>query len=125
MIKIYNESTKETTYVNSIYEIPNGWRRYKNFKKVTKEKMSMSAKKRGAPNCAYRDKSGRNNPMFGKRLSETSKKKISDTKLKKQLENENYGVKGKIAYYDKDTKRIKYFSKDEIVPNNYIKGRPQ
>ena len=124
MIKIYNEITKEKTYVNSIYEIPNGWRRYKNFKKSTKDKMSKSAKKRGAPACAYRDKSGSNNPMYGKSLSDESKKKISETKLRKQSEDKNYGIKGKIAYYSKVTKKIKYFSKDDIIPDDFIKGRP-
>lgn len=124
MIKIYNDETKEFTYVNSIYEIPFGWRRFKNFKKSTRQKMSESAKKRGTPECAFRNKSGKENPMYGKTQSESAKDKISKTKKERAETIKNYGLKGKKAYYDKDTLKIKYFSDDETIPDNYIKGRP-
>ena len=124
-IKIYNPVTRHSMYVRSIYEIPNG---YKICKHVVsddaRKNISDAAKKRGTPECAFRDKSGENNPMYMHKQTDFTKHKISETKEKKLKENPNYGVNGKVAYYDKDTLKIRYFLPDETVPSNYIKGRP-
>ena len=39
--------------------------------------------------------------------------------------NPFYGCKGKQAFYNKNTFKIKYFKPDEEIPEDYIKGRPK
>lgn len=118
-IKITNPETGHIMYVRSIYEIPNGYVLGNNkYSDEAREKMSQSAKKRGAPIAAYRDKKGKNNPMYGKKLSEASKHKISETK--KLLKN---GVYGKKVYHNIETGQIKYFGLEEEIPENFIPGR--
>ena len=87
--------------------------------------MSESAKKRGAPKAAFRDKSGCNNPMFGKKQSEESRNKQSKSRKENGKNNPFYGCKGKQAYYNKNTLKIKYFKPDDEIPEDYIKGRPK
>ena len=118
-IKIINPETGHIMYVRSIYEIPNGYVLGNNkYSDESREKMSQSAKKRGAPVAAFRDKKGRNNPMYGKKLSEASKHKISETK--KMLKN---GVCGKKVYHNVETGQIKYFSPEDEIPEGFVPGR--
>lgn len=118
-IRIINPETGHVMYVRSIYEIPNGYVLGNNkYSDESREKMSQSAKKRGAPVAAFRDKKGKNNPMYGKTLSEASRHKISETK--KLLKN---GVCGKKVYHDKETGQIKYFGPDDEIPDNFEPGR--
>lgn len=119
-IKIYNKVLNETTYINSIYELPLGWK-IESISKATKEKMSNSAKKRGAPKCAFRNKKGINNPMYGKQQTIESKNKISETKKKKLIDNPNYGHSGK-SWYTNGIENI-LLSKNDQIPDGWKKGR--
>lgn len=123
-ICIYDPETGHSLYVRSIREIPYGYIIKPKYTEDSKKKMSESAKKRGAPKAAFRNKSGSNNPMYGKNQSYESRKKQSKTRREKAKENPFYGCKGKQAYYDKVTLKIKYFKPDDLIPDNYIKGRP-
>lgn len=88
MIKIYNPTTKHTTYVDSMYEMPQGYVIDSRHPDSTQRKhISKAAKERGTPECAYRNKSGENNPMYGKKQSDETKKKISETMKNKKLKN--------------------------------------
>lgn len=123
-ICIYNPTTMHSTYVWSEREIPMGYIIKPKYMEESRKKMSEAAKKRGTPEIAFRDKHGENNPMYGKTQSEESRKKQSESRRKNAEKDPFYGCKGKKAYYDKDTLRIKYFRPDEPIPDNYIKGRP-
>lgn len=123
-ICIYNPNTMHSLYVKNLQEIPNGYIIKPKYMEESRQKMSESAKKRGAPEAAYRDKHGDKNPMYGKHQSIESRKKQSESRKEKLKNNPYYGCNGKKAYYDKDTLRIKYFKPDEKIPDNYIKGRP-
>jgi len=48
--------------------IPEGFKRKQQYTEQSKQKMSKSAKKRGAPAAAFRDKSGERNPTFGRKM---------------------------------------------------------
>ena len=124
-ICIYDPETMHSLYVRSVREIPFGYIIKPKYTEESKKKMSESAKKRGTPKAAFRNKSGINNPMFGKKQSEESRLKQSKTRQENTKNNKFYGCKGKFAYYNKFTLKIKYFKPDDIIPNNYIKGRPQ
>jgi exopolyphosphatase/pppGpp-phosphohydrolase len=87
-IKVINPNTGDTLFIRSIYEMPFGFvvKTQKYFTKEERKKMSESAKARGAPITAYRDKRGKNNPMYGKKHSIETRKKIS-LAMKKKLNN--------------------------------------
>ena len=124
-IRIYNEQLGIERYVNSIYEIPEGFIiGRKPSSEETRDKMSKSAKQRGTPHCAFRDKNGKNNPMYGKKQSITSKTKSSLTRKQKKLENPNYGTGGKKVYHNPETREFKYFLEGQ-QPKNWIQGRPK
>ena len=124
-ICIYDPETGHSLYVRSIKEIPFGYIIKPKYTEESKKKMSQSAKKRGAPEAAFRDKSGCNNPMFGKSQSEESRSTQSKSRKENGKNNPFYGCKGKQAYYNKNTLKIKYFEPDDEIPEDYIKGRPK
>ena len=72
-----------------------------------------------------------NKNCLGYKHTEETKKIMSDAKKgkkgkthredTKKLMSEN-GIKGKVCYYHKDTLKTKYFDKDDVVPDDYIKG---
>jgi hypothetical protein len=86
-------------------------------------KMSKSAKARGTPMCAFRDKSGKNNPMFGKNHTKESNNKQINTKKEKFKELEIYGAKGRKWYHNPNSKETSYFSKLDKIPEGWILGR--
>ena len=118
VIVCYNENN-EVLIVNSIYEVPEGYTvKRKPFSKASKEKMSQSAKERcarGLPKTFFRERDGEKNPMFGKKQSDETKKKISETMSK------NSKVKGKHAYYNEKTLECKFFLENE-VPEGWTRG---
>jgi hypothetical protein len=92
--------------------------------KETRNKMSSSAKARGmSDNCIYRDKTGPNNPMYGKKHSKKSKQIMSKIKLQKIKDSEIYGAKGRKWYHNNDTNESNYFSKLDIIPPGWVPGR--
>jgi hypothetical protein len=86
-------------------------------------KMSNSAKARGTPQCAFRNKKGENNPMFNKHHSDKSKNQEKRTKKMKTQLLEIYGAKGRKWYNNPLTGETKYFSKLEKIPLNWVLGR--
>lgn len=118
VIICYNDKN-EILVVNSIYEVPEGYEiKRKPFSKASREKMSQSAKRRcarGLPETFFRERDGEKNPMYGKKQSEETKKKISESMSKHSR------VKGKHAYYNPKTLECKFFKTDE-VPEGWIKG---
>jgi len=67
-IHIINLETGHDMWVRSIFEIPHGYIfKGRRFSKKEREHQSKKAKERGTPKCAYRNKSGSNNPMYGKK----------------------------------------------------------
>jgi group I intron endonuclease len=115
----YNPSTGENIRLNKDDKIPNnfipGSGRHIKFSEESKIKMSESAKKRGAPSCAFRDKNGINNPMFGKKKSKESLEKAKETRLKNKKSIEN-----KHAYH-KDGEQ-KYFNDSEVPEDGWVLG---
>ena len=85
-------------------------------------KMSASAKARGAPVCAFRDKRGEKNPMYGKAHSETSRTKASLTKASRTSVLLVYGSRGRKWYHDPVTFRTRLCSEKEI-PSGWLLGR--
>ena len=114
-ICIYEPEAGQSLNARSIKEIPYGDIIKPKYTEESKKKMSESAKKRGAPKAAFRDKSGCNNPMFGKSQSEESRSKQSKSRKANGKNNPFYGCKGKQAYYNKNTLKIKYYTKTESI----------
>jgi hypothetical protein len=66
-LKIINPETGHIMFVRSLYEIPNGYiRKGHLFSAKEKQHLSEKALQRGTPVAAFRDKSGKNNPMYDK-----------------------------------------------------------
>ena len=112
-IKIYNKTTGHVTYVNSIFEAPIGYEEDSHhFTATQKKHLSQAAKARGAPECAYRDKSGENNPMYGKHQSEEAKQKIKENMKT---------IKGKRAYHNEANEQI-FIEDGAEVPAGFVLG---
>jgi group I intron endonuclease len=114
----YNPNTGENIRLNENDEIPNnfipGSGRHIRFSEESKLKMSESAKKRGAPSCAFRDKNGTNNPMFGRKKSKESLERAKETRLKNKK-----GIDNKKAYH-KDNEQ-KFFI-EGTEPTGWVLG---
>jgi hypothetical protein len=103
--RIFNVITNEIKVIKDNEPLPIGWQLYKNsgqsfYTEESKKKMSESAKKRGTPIAAFRDKHGENNPMWGRKHSKKIKKSIGQLNRKNMLGRKwfNNGQKSILVY---------------------------
>lgn len=133
LLKRYDVANNDS-YYNLKNDAIGGWEHCNNDEIITKRGKSISKAKKGiAPSCSYRDKTGDNNPMYGKMHSDETKRKIAATRIGKANKKQPVieittgmkfdKVKDAAKYYGVSDSTMSVLVRNEIITRGKCKNK--